>query len=325
MWPTSFNGIMWATGAGARVMNMSFGSGTYHQALADAVEYATSRDVLPVAAAGNTQATAPGVPLYPGALPGVLAVGAVDPSGSITSFSTNGAYVDVAAPGMSILSTWDTRAPGQPLQGGGRLAGYFALSGTSMATPIVAGLAGLMRDLRPDLNAAQIEAIVAATAVDRGAPGRDVQYGAGTIDAEAAMRATAAAAALAPPPPAPAALTSPAGPALRVAARLSYRCAVGTKPVPPAARRLPVLRGAHLVCRGRTTPALRRVRLQVQRLVKDRWVKVGTTSTTAEGRFAFAVRLRTTGPWTIRAAVAPTPAHAASAGPRAKLAVTRRG
>ena len=111
---------------------------------------------------------------------------------------------------------------------------------------------------------------------------------------------------------------------LRLTARLRYRCAVGTKPVPTAARRLAVPRGAHLVCRGRTTPALRRARLQVQRLVEGRWVRVGTTSTTAEGRFAFAVRLRTTGRWTIRAAVAATPARAASAGPRAKLAVTRR-
>ncbi len=146
------DGILWATDAGARVMNMSFGSGTYHQALADAVAYAVSRDVLPVAAAGNTQASAPGVPLYPAALPGVVAVGAVDTSGTITSFSTNGAYVDVSAPGVRILSTWDTRAPGQLLQGS-RLTGYFSLSGTSMASPIVAGLGGLMRDLRPDLAA----------------------------------------------------------------------------------------------------------------------------------------------------------------------------
>jgi len=70
---------------------------------------------------------------------------------------------------------------------------------------------------------------------------------------------------------------------------------------------------------------LGRARLQVQRLVKGRWVKVGRASTTAEGRFGFTVRLRTTGRWTIRAALVATPARAASAGPRAKLAVTRRG
>ena len=316
------DGILWATDAGARVMNMSFGSGTYHQALADAVAYAVSRDVLPVAAAGNTQASAPGVPLYPAALPGVVAVGAVDTSGTITSFSTNGAYVNVSAPGVRILSTWDTRAPGQLLQGS-RLTGYFSLSGTSMASPIVAGLGGLMRDLRPDLAADQIASILEATAVDRGAPGRDVQYGAGIIDAESALRATAGAA-VTVPPPSPAALPAPAGQVLRLTARLRYRCTVGAKAVPTGARRLAVAHGARLVCRGRTTPALRGARLQVQRLVDGRWVRVGTVSTTAAGLVDFTVRLGTTGRWTIRAAVAATPTRAASAGPRAKLAVTRR-
>jgi subtilisin family serine protease len=319
------DGILWATGAGARVMNMSFGTGTYHQAIADAVAYAAASDVLPVAAAGNSQATAPGVPLYPGALPGVLAVAAVDPSGTITSFSTNGDYVDVAAPGVQILSTWDTRAPGQPLSQppGARLAGYFALSGTSMATPIVSGLAALMRDLRPDLTAPQTEGLIQATAVDRGAPGRDVQYGFGLIDADAAMRAAAAfAAPPQPPPPSPAAAPIRQAP-LRTVTRLRYRCRAGVRRV-PAGSRLAVRRGARLVCRGSTLPALRRARLQVQRLVKGRWVRVATAPTTAEGRFGFTVRLRATGLWTIRAAVTATPSRAASAGPRASLTVLRR-
>jgi subtilisin family serine protease len=318
------DGIMWAAGAGARVINMSFGTGTHHQALADAVAYAASRDVLPVAAAGNTQETAPGSRIYPGALPGVLAVGAVDPSGTIASFSTNGDYVDVAAPGVQILSTWDTRAPGQPLSGGGRLAGYFALSGTSMATPIVAGLAGLIRDLRPDLTAVQTEGLIEATAADRGAPGRDVQYGAGLIDAEAAMRAAAAFAAPPPaPPPGPAASPAPGQAPLRTLARLRYRCSVGARVVPTGTR-VAVRRGLRLVCRGSTLPALRGARLQVQRLVRNRWVRVGTAHTTAEGRFGFTVRLRAPGRWTIRAAVAATATHAASSGPRAKLTVTGR-
>ena len=97
---------------------MSFGTGTNHQALADAVAYAAAKDVLLVAAAGNDQTSAPGVALYPAALPDVVAVGATGPTGEITPFSTNGAYVDVAAPGSRILSTWDTRAPGVPVLGG---------------------------------------------------------------------------------------------------------------------------------------------------------------------------------------------------------------
>jgi subtilisin family serine protease len=319
------DGIVWATGAGARVINMSFGTGTNHPALADAVAYAASRDVLPVAAAGNNQMSAPGVPLYPAALPQVLAVGALTPSGTIAPFSTNGDYVDVAAPGVQILSTWDTRAPGQPLSGGGRLPGYFALSGTSMASPIVAGLAGLVRDLRPDITAEQTKGLIEATAVDAGPPGRDVQYGAGLIDAEAAMRAAAAFAAPQPPPAPPAPPTGP-GPQqapLRTAARLRYRCAAGATEVPTGTR-VAVRRGARLLCRGSTLPALRRTRLQVQRLVKGRWVRVGTAVTTSEGRFRFAVGLRSPGRWAIRAAVAASASHAASAGPRARLTVLRR-
>jgi hypothetical protein len=181
-----------------------------------------------------------------------------------------------------------------------------------------------MRDLRPDLTAAQTEGLIQATAVDRGAPGRDVQYGFGLIDADAAMRAAAAFAA--PPPPAP-----PPGPAaapvrqapLRTVTRLRYRCTAAAKRV-PAGSRLAVRRGASLVCRGSTLPALRRARLQVQRLVKGRWVRVATAPTTSEGRFGFTVRLRATGPWTIRAAVTATPSRAASAGPRASLTVLRR-
>ena len=228
--------LTWATDNGARVINMSFGTGTFHPALAAAVAYAVAHDVLPVAAAGNTQEdpAARGVPLYPAALPGVLAVGATDSSGAITSFSTNGSYVDVAAPGDRILSTWDTRAPGI-LAGPGRIAGYQVLRGTSMASPIVAGLAGLIRDLRPDLAEAQVESIIEGTAIDRGAPGRDPAYGAGDIDAGAAMRAAAAAAAAGPPPSQPAARPAPA----RLAARSRIAYTLHRRPAAGADRPAP--------------------------------------------------------------------------------------
>ena len=173
----AIDGILWAANNGARVINMSFGTPQYQPALAEAVAYAASRDVLLVAAAGNSQDDpgGPGGPLYPAALPNVLAVGATGPDGAIAAFSTNGAYVDVAAPGVTILSTWDVRAPGQPLTG----PGYEVQSGTSMAAPMVAGLGALVRAQRPDLTAGQAEATIVGTAVDRGAPGRDEAYGAG--------------------------------------------------------------------------------------------------------------------------------------------------
>ena len=323
------DGITWAADHGADVLNMSFGTGTFHQALADAVAYAAARDVLIVAAAGNTQndPSAPGVALYPAALPDVVAVGATEPAGAIAGFSTNGPYVDVAAPGSPILSTWDTRAPGAPLDGGGRLPDHQVLSGTSMASPIVAGLAALVRDRRPDLPARQVAAIIEATAVDRGAPGRDPAYGAGVIDAEAALRAatTPVVPVVAPPPPPPAPATATATTPLRRSARIAYRCTVGRRVVRGGAvKRLGVARGARLVCRGRTIPALARAPLQVQRLVAGRWTRIASRRTTTAGRFGFAVRLRTLGGWTLRARLPRTATHRPAPGPAARLAVARR-
>jgi subtilisin family serine protease len=319
-------GIVWAADSGAEVLNMSFGTTTYHQALADAVAYAAGRDVLLVAAAGNTQddPAGAGAALYPAALPGVLAVGATGPGGAIAPYSTNGAYVDVAAPGSRILSTWDTRASGVPIDGQ-PAPGYQLLSGTSMAAPIAAGLGALVRDLRPGLTAAQAGGVITATAADRGAPGRDPAYGAGVIDAEAALRAAAIAVSVPPDPAAPAAALGRGPSALRTGTRVRYRCTVGGRTVPmAAARRLAVARGARLVCRGRTTPALGRVGLQVQRLLKGRWTRIGSFPTRADGRFGFVVRLTSAGPWAVRARLPRTATHAAAAGAAARVAVATR-
>ena len=316
------NALTWATDNGARVINMSFGTGTFHPALAAAVAYAVAHDVLPVAAAGNTQEdpAARGVPLYPAALTGVLAVGATDSSGAITSFSTNGSYVNVAAPGDRILSTWDTRAPGI-LAGPGRIAGYQVLRGTSMASPIVAGLAGLIRDLRPDLAEAQVESIIEGTAIDRGAPGRDPAYGAGDIDAGAAMRAAAAAAAAGPPPSQPAARPAPARLAAR--SRIAYTCTVGLRRA-RIGQRLAVVRGARLACRGRAVPARAGVRILVQRLRGGAWTAIGATTTTARGHVRFSVRLGTRGFWAVRGIVPRTATHAFASGGATRLAVGPR-
>ncbi len=166
-------GIRWAADNGAAIINMSFGTPRFHQSLQDAVNYAAARGVLLVAAAGNTQAdpAARGTIQYPAALANVLAVAATDQNSAVTNFSTNGNFVDVAAPGAQVLSTWDTRAPGIVVNGQ-NVPGYRFLSGTSMASPIVAGLAGLMKAVRPDLTPAEIEAIIAQTAVERGRAGQ---------------------------------------------------------------------------------------------------------------------------------------------------------
>jgi len=164
-----------AVSQGAKVINMSLG-GTVPSTIFDAaVAAANAAGVTVVAAAGNNGTT--GSPAsYPAATPGVIAVGAVNSTLDRAPFSTCGAYVDLSAPGVNILST--TRG-----------AGYASWSGTSMATPFVAAAAAVIEAARPTCTPAAIEAVLASTATDRGTAGRDDLYGAGVVDAQQALNA----------------------------------------------------------------------------------------------------------------------------------------
>jgi thermitase len=123
------NGVRWATDNGAKVINMSLGGTTPSSTLQSAIDYAWSKGVVVVAAAGNSGTNAQH---YPAAFPNALAVGATDKTDAKASYSNYGSsWVDVAGPGSSILST--------TVDGG-----YGLMSGTSMATPHVAGEAGLI-------------------------------------------------------------------------------------------------------------------------------------------------------------------------------------
>jgi subtilisin len=171
------SGVVWAARNGMHVINMSLGSASYSQALADAVKAASDAGVLVVSAAGNSGCC--NTVLYPAKLPESMAVAAVDANDQRASFSSTGPEVDVAAPGVAILSTVPT--------GSCKLcdpSGYRTLSGTSMATPHVTGTGALL--MSRGLTAAQAWTQITGTPKDLGFPGFDLYYGWGRVDALAA-------------------------------------------------------------------------------------------------------------------------------------------
>lgn len=171
-------GIRWAADNGANVINLSLGSFGASQAINNAIQYAIGRNCVVVAAMGNHGT---GRLAYPAAFPNVLSVGATDQSDARARFSATGAHIDVSAPGVGILSTdWNDR--------------YSRKNGTSMATPYVAGLAGLILSCNPRLRPAEVVRIIRDTARPlRDRPSDPVpnnNYGTGLIDCfEAVKRA----------------------------------------------------------------------------------------------------------------------------------------
>ncbi|MDP9405740.1 MAG: S8 family serine peptidase, partial [Actinomycetota bacterium] len=165
-------GIVWAVDHGADVVNLSLGGTERSTVIASAVRYAGANDVVVVAAAGN-EGDAGNPVTYPAAEPGVVAVAAVDRGDVHPTFSGSGDWVDIAAPGVDIVST----VPG----------GYASSSGTSMAAPFVAATAALVRARHSQLDAEQVAAHLLATADDIGATGTDPLFGAGVVDPVAAL------------------------------------------------------------------------------------------------------------------------------------------
>ncbi|MDX6523932.1 MAG: large repetitive protein, partial [Gaiellales bacterium] len=142
--------ILYAAHNGARVINSSWGGGSYSQALTDAIATADAAGVLYVASAGNSGSDAA---FYPAAtdLPNVMSTAATDQSDGLAWFSSYGDTVDMAAPGVDTLSTINT-------------GGYGFASGTSMAAPHVTGSAALLFSQHPSATPETIKALLFATA-----------------------------------------------------------------------------------------------------------------------------------------------------------------
>jgi len=165
------DGITWAMNNGMQVINMSLGSASDTQAMHDAVDAAYAAGVIIVAAAGNSGdgSGSTNEVIYPAKYSSVIAVAATVSDDTTPTWSSEGEEVEIAAPGVNIRSTWNDGL-------------YNTISGTSMASPHVAGTVALM--LGAGVLPAEVRAVLQTTADDLGDAGYDNFYGYGLVDAE---------------------------------------------------------------------------------------------------------------------------------------------
>ncbi|WP_338052621.1 S8 family serine peptidase [Pseudoalteromonas rhizosphaerae] len=154
--------------AGATVTSMSLGGPQSSNAERQAFANSYSQGMLHIAAAGNDANSSLS---YPASYDAVISVAAVDRNGNKASFSQYNSQVEIAAPGVGTNSTWNN-------------GGYKSISGTSMATPHVSGVAALVWSHFPNCSNQQIRDALNTTAQDRGAQGRDTSYGFGIVKAK---------------------------------------------------------------------------------------------------------------------------------------------
>lgn len=173
-WTTASNlvtAIQSCKNAGAKVVNMSLGGSSSTATEQNALASFYQGGMLLVAAAGNAGNSSLS---YPASYSSVMSVAAVDSSRNRAGYSQYNSQVEIAAPGSSVYSTYKNNS-------------YSTLSGTSMATPHVTGVAALVWSQFPSCTPARIRTALTATAQDRGTAGRDVYYGFGIVRAQNAV------------------------------------------------------------------------------------------------------------------------------------------
>jgi len=185
--------MTYAVDHGVRIINISFGGSTSSSTLQNAVNYAWNKGAVIFAAASNYNTS---TPYYPAACTNVVSVSATDANDAKASFSNYGSTIDIAAPGVSILTTTN---------GGG----YGSVSGTSFSSPIAAGLGALILSVNPTLTNAQVVDIITRNADDIGTPGFDQYFGYGRINVLKSLTAAKNAVALSDATAPKASITSP--------------------------------------------------------------------------------------------------------------------
>ena len=180
------NGIVWAADNGATVINMSVGGFPYSQTVQDAINYAWSKGIVLVGAAGNNNREEK---FYPASMANVISVSATQREDEFSHWSSYGPSVDVSAPGSSVQTTNCTAAV-CPNRGWGS---HTYISGTAFATPNVAGVVALIRAKYPTWTPQQVVDRLYATVDDLGYAGWDTRYGRGRVNAYRALGASVAA------------------------------------------------------------------------------------------------------------------------------------
>ena len=170
--------INWAVSKGAKVISLSLGSDTQDALLEQAISSAVSSNVVVVAASGNDGCDCM---LYPANYPSVISVGASNSSDNKSSFSSYGDNLDVVAPGEGTIRT-------TYINSGNYTSLYTtSASGTSISTPIVSGLAGLIKSIKSDMSPTEVETMIrSSTDKVSGMGGQDFtkQYGYGRVNAQ---------------------------------------------------------------------------------------------------------------------------------------------
>ena len=193
-------GIDWAVDHGANIISMSLSGSSPSITLENAVKNAYESGVTVIAAAGNggTDGIGDSACEYPAAYDKyVIAVGATQYDNSLTSYSNYGLSLDIVAPGGSSLDQNSDGYPDGVLQQTFELTrrgrtiktswGYYFMSGTSMATPHVSGVAALLLSVQPSLSPTEIRTILESTATDLGTEGKDIYFGSGLLNAYNAL------------------------------------------------------------------------------------------------------------------------------------------
>lgn len=161
-------GIEWSIEKNMNIINMSLSSNSPSLALENILDAANANGIITVAAAGNDASEIN----YPAAYENTICVGAIDIDSNIAYFSSYGLQMDVAAPGVSVFSTYKSNT-------------YKSLSGTSMSAPHIAGLAALYLQKNPLGDLYDFRDFLIDSSTDLGNPGHDVYYGYGLPDANA--------------------------------------------------------------------------------------------------------------------------------------------